>query len=141
MIHTILESILIIVFLTISIIHFYWVFGGLKGLSKALPTDEKGKRIFNPGKIETAIVGLGLLFFAIYYSTKAGILELDVPKLIVDYSGWIISSIFILRAIGEFKYVGFFKKIKHTEFGKFDSKYFSILSLTIGIIGVLIELL
>lgn len=137
----IFESILIIIFIVISLIHFYWVFGGLKGLNKALPTDEKGKRVLNPGKIETFIVGLGLLFFALYYSTEIGILEIELPKLIDGYSGWIISSIFILRAIGEFKYVGFFKKIKNTEFGKFDTKYFSILSLTIGIIGIIIEIL
>lgn len=138
--NTVLESILIIVFLVISIIHFYWVFGGLKGLNKALPTDEKGKRVLNPGKIETSIVGLGLLFFAFYYFTKIGMFEIELPQFIVGYSGWIISSIFILRAIGEFKYIGFFKKIKNTEFGKLDTKYFSILSLTIGIIGILIEL-
>jgi hypothetical protein len=135
------ESILIIIFLTISIIHFYWAFGGIKGLNKALPTDEKGERVLNPGKIETSVVGLGLLFFAFYYLTKIGAFEIELPKLIIDHSGWIISSIFILRAIGEFKYVGFFKEIKNTEFGKFDTKYFSILSLTIGIIGILIEIM
>lgn len=136
----ILESILIIIFLSISIIHFYWVFGGKRGLNKALPTDEEGKRVLNPGKIETSIVGFGLLFFAFYYSKKIGILEIALPKLIVDYCGWVISSIFIIRAIGEFKYIGFFKKIKHTEFGELDTKYFSILSLIIGIIGILIEI-
>ena len=110
---TILESILIITFLVISIIHFYWLFGGLKGLNKALPTDEKGKRVLHPGKIETIIVSLGLLFFSFYYFTKVGIFEIELPQLIALYSGWIISAIFILRAVGDFKYVGFFKKIKN----------------------------
>lgn len=141
MMSTYFESILTILFLIISIIHFYWVFGGLKGLNKALPTDETGKQVLNPGKIETSIVGSGLFLFALYYSTKIGLLEIELPKLIVDYSGWIISSIFILRAIGDFKYVGFFKKIRNTEFGVFDTKYFSFISLTIGIIGILIEII
>jgi len=35
--------------------------------------------------------------------------------------------------------VGFFKKIKHTEFAKSDSKIFSPLCLSIGVIGVLIQ--
>ncbi|MDP2721751.1 MAG: DUF3995 domain-containing protein, partial [Bacteroidales bacterium] len=82
------ESILTITFLIISIIHFYWAFGGLKGLNKALPTDKNGKRVLNPGKIETSIVGMGLLFFAFYYSTRIGIFEIELPKLIADYSGW-----------------------------------------------------
>lgn len=135
------ESLLMGVFLAISILHFYWVFGGKKGLNKALPTDEKGKRIFSPGKIETSVVALGLLVFAFYYSLKIPLLETEFPKFIIDSGGWIISSIFILRAIGDFKYVGFFKRIKNTEFGEFDSKYFSTLSLSIGIIGVLIEII
>ena len=56
------------------------------------------------------------------------------------YVGWVISSIFILRSIGDFKYIGFFKKLKTSKFGKMDSKLFSPLCLTIGLIGIIIEL-
>jgi len=137
----VLSSILVIVYFAIAIIHIYWTFGGEKWIEKVLPTNEKGNRVLNPGKIETFIVVFGLLLFTFYYFSKTGLFDIELPKLVVDYSGWIISSIFILRAIGEFKYVGFFKKIKNTEFGKFDTKYFSILSLIIGIIGILIEII
>jgi hypothetical protein len=46
-----------------------------------------------------------------------------------------------LRAIGDFNYVGFFKKIKHTKFGKNDTKYFSPLCLTIGVLTIILELI
>ena len=72
---------------------------------------------------------------------NSGIISYDLPDWIIKYGGWIIPIIFILRAIGEFKYVGFFKRIKQTEFGKLDTKFFSPLCLTIGLIGILIELM
>ncbi len=53
---------------------------------------------------------------------------------------WLIASIFIIRAIGEFNYVGFFKKIKYTQFGRNDTKYYSPLCLIIGILTIIIDL-
>ena len=41
---------------------------------------------------------------------------------------------------GDFKYIGFFQKLKTSKFGKMDSKLFSPLCLTIGLIGIIIEL-
>ena len=58
----------------------------------------------------------------------------------MDYGLWIIASVFILRAIGEFNYVGFLKKIKHTKFGQNDTKLYSPLCLTIGILIIIIAL-
>jgi glucan phosphoethanolaminetransferase (alkaline phosphatase superfamily) len=135
-----LSIILVIVYAVIALIHFYWLFGE-KWLDKALPTDENGKRVLNPRKFETIIVTLGLLLFAFYYLLKIELFEVEVPKLITKYSGWIISTIFIIRAIGDFKYVGFFKKIKNTKFAEFDTKYFTFISLIIGLIGIIIELI
>src|SRR5690606_30597553 len=95
----------------------------------------------HPKKVDSAIVGIGLLLFSIYYLIKSNIFLIGVPSWILTYGGWIISGIFILRAIGDFKYVGFLKKIKETKFGKLDTKYYSPLCLITGIIGVIIELI
>ncbi len=135
----IFSVLLFLVFLTISILHFYWVFGGTKGLNKALPTNEKGKRVLNPKKVETTLVALGLLLFGIFYLQKTNLRLIILP----DYYffrnlGTIIPILFTIRAIGDFKYIGFFKKIKNTEFGKFDTKLISFFCLTIGIIGFLL---
>ena len=134
------QFILVIVFLILSGIHFNWSVGGKFGFDKTLPTKEDGTRVLNPKKIDSAIIGIGLLLFAIYYLVKTKILLVDLPHWILNYVGWIISSVFILRAIGDFKYVGFFKKIKATTFGLFDTKYFSPLCAFIGIVGIIIEL-
>jgi hypothetical protein len=141
MLVTILSIILLAIFASLGFIHFYWLFGGKWGLNKALPTKETGVEAIDPPRIATAIVGLGLISFGLVYLIKSGFINFQVPNWIIIYGSWIIPSIFILRAIGDFRYVGFFKKIKNTEFAKADSKWFAPLCLIIGIFGMLIQLM
>jgi len=128
------------VFIILSGIHWNWVFGGNWGFENAIPTDLNGNKVLNPKKVESSIVAIGLLVFATYYFFIGDLISIEFPNWVSIYVGWIISCIFILRSIGDFKYVGFFKKIKTTNFGKFDSKIFSPLCLVIGLIGIIIEL-
>jgi len=132
---------LIIIFALLSILHFSWALGNTWGFNKALPTNEAGVKMLNPGKFDCALVGVGLLAFASVYLYKIGLINFNIPNWLLSFVSWIIPAIFILRAIGDFKYVGFFKKIKYTEFGRLDSRFFSPLCLTIGIAGTLIEII
>ena len=125
----------------LGLIHLNWVIGGKFGFEKSIPSKENGEKVINPRKIESAIVGIGLIVFGVFYLIKSVLLEFNILDWIMKYGGWIIPTIFLLRAIGEFKYIGFFKKIKDTEFGKWDSKLFSPLCLFIGICGVLIQMI
>jgi len=136
----ILSVLLGLIFFILGGIHFNWVFGGEFGFAEALPTKENGERILNPRKFDSAIVGIGLSAFGFFYLLGPGIVDFDLPEWLVKYAGWIIPSIFILRAIGNFKYVGFFKKIKSTSFGKWDTKLFSPLCLIIAILAIIIQL-
>lgn len=138
---TTFSIILFVIFSSLGIIHFYWLLGGKWGLEKALPTKVAGQKAMEPPKIATVIVGIGLISFGLIYLIKAGLINFQIPNWIITYGSWIIPSIFILRAIGDFNYVGLFKKIKNTEFAKADSKWFVPLCLTIGILGILIQLM
>lgn len=122
----------IITLLIMGLFHLYWVVGGKIGLDKALPTKD-GKLLLNPGKISTTIVGISLIGFGyIVYVLQFN--DLSTMKYANYYIniGWILSAIFIIRAIGEFNVVGFFKKIKETQFAIYDTKYFSPLCLVLG---------
>ncbi len=131
---------LFIVFLFLSGIHIYWGFGGRWGRDTAVPSNEKNEIVLKPKAIDCFIVGLALLGFGLFVLVKVELLNMLLPLWMTDYLLWIISLIFVLRATGDFKYVGFFKKIKNTDFGVLDTKYFSPLCLLIGILGVIIEL-
>ncbi|XCF05646.1 DUF3995 domain-containing protein [Tamlana crocina] len=129
-----------IVLITLGAIHFNWVAGGTFGFAESLPTKESGERVLNPKKIDSAIVGTGLTLFGIFYIFKSGMTENILPNWLLEYGGWIIPIIFILRAIGEFKYVGFFKSVNKTNFAKLDTKLYSPLCLFIGAVGIAIQL-
>ena len=137
----IISILLSLILVGLGILHFNWVAGGKFGLDQSLPTKENGEKVFNPGKAETAIVGIGLTAFGIFYLFESGLIEYTFPEWIIKYGSWMIPGIFLLRAVGEFKYVGFFKSVKKTEFGKWDTKLFSPLCLVIGVLGIILNTL
>ena len=137
----ILSLLLSLLFIVLGLIHFNWVIGGTFGFKESLPTKENGERVLNPKKIDSAIVGIGLTAFGFFYVLKSGLIQYNFPEWIMKYGSLIISILFLLRAIGEFKYVGFFKSVKKTNFGKLDTKFFSPLCLIIGIFGMIIQLI
>ncbi|MNE62550.1 hypothetical protein D3C87_15950 [compost metagenome] len=137
---TFIASILFLIFLFLSGIHFYWAFGGKWGASAAIPTKNDTEAVMNPGITATLIVALGLLAFGLLPLIISETIHFPLPLWLRKSGLWIIAGIFIVRAIGEFNYVGFFKKHKHTQFGKSDSKFYSPLCLLIGILALVLEL-
>jgi Protein of unknown function (DUF3995) len=132
---------LVLIFTFISALHFYWAFGGRWGIHNSVPTNEEGKRMLHPGIVASFVVACGLLAFAFYYLLLSGVIDFVLPAFVLPTVGWIIPAIFFLRAIGDFKYVGFTKKIKGTTFAKLDSRYFAPLCLLMALLGFLTQLL
>ena len=134
---------LIMILFVIALLHFYWAFGGKWGFEKSLPSKEDGTLLFIPTSFQCAVVGIGLflmigfIFLGIIDLIYSGISEVEnpvsfLPNWIYDYGFWVLGGIFTLRAIGDFNYVGFFKKIKNTSFGKLDTRFYSPLCLLIS---------
>lgn len=127
-------TITILALIIMGLFHFYWVFGGKVGLDKALPTKD-GIKLLNPSKALTFFVGVVLIVFAyIAYALQFYDFTVNENQNFYLYSGIFLSTIFTLRAIGEFNAVGFFKKIKDTEFAIYDTRYFSPLCVILGVV-------
>jgi hypothetical protein len=77
----------------------------------------------------TFIVGLILLGFA-YVAYQLYIGEASVWIIRIS---WGLSILFFLRAVGDFNMVGLFKKIKNTEFAKYDTWVYIPMCLLISI--------
>lgn len=131
---------LILIFLFLSGVHVYWALGGKWGLDAAIPTDPNSKKKLNPPPLLTAIVANGLFAFAVYYMLVAGWVQMDLPHWLLQLAGWGIPSIFLLRAIGDFQYVGLFKKVKGTAFAQADNRIFVPLCLVIAVLGFSLQL-
>ena len=126
----ILSSLVALVMGIVALAHFYWAFGGDYGLSSAGPK-LKGSEVFKPGRLLTFIVACILMGLAILA------LQLRAPwqplESFISYIGFFVSVVLILRAIGDFNYVGFFKKTYNSDFARVDTKYFSPGILLLGI--------
>ena len=98
----------------------------------------KSKKSFTPSKSMTAIVGLGLLLFAFIVLGYIGVFELLSLDNSFKYGTWFIAFIFLVRAIGDFNYVGFFKRVKDSKFAFWDTRLYSPLSLLIAILTIVV---
>jgi Protein of unknown function (DUF3995) len=129
------------ILLIISLLHFYWGFGGRWGIAQSLPTNEQGETVLKPDAMACFVVALGLLGMSVYVFGFSKMINLPLPNLVTKYGIWVIAFIFTARAIGDFKYVGFNKKIKTTSFAKMDTQYYTPLCLYLGLTSVLIALI
>ena len=135
-----LGIIISLLLIAISAIHFYWAAGGKWGAAAAVP-QMKGKLAFQPGRGITAFVALIFLAFAAAIFSRTTFSLPFLPEKWAQAGVWVIAVLFILRAIGDFRFVGFTKKVKGSVFARLDSRFYSPLSFFIGLVALLICLL
>ncbi|KQB99525.1 DUF3995 domain-containing protein [Pedobacter sp. Hv1] len=129
-----------LIFVLLAALHFYWAVGGKWALASSIPVSATAKPLFNPGLIGSLIVAIGLLCFAlVIYFHLASFYEPINPYL--DHITLIIALIFFIRAIGDFKYVGLFKKVKATPFAISDNKIYIPLCFYLAMSCLLIVIL
>jgi len=125
-----LAIVAMMLFLAIALVHFYWAFGGKRGISVAIPT-KNDKILFSPKKWGTIGVGIVMLGFTwIIYALCFS----EISFATLHGFSWVASGVFTMRAIGDFHVVGFFKKVKDTAFARYDTLCYSPLALFFGII-------
>ncbi|MCP4442309.1 MAG: DUF3995 domain-containing protein [Aureispira sp.] len=128
------ELIAITVLLILGIIviaHVYWAFGGKLWLDRVAPKLEGSEAdVFTPGMLATLAVAVVLCLFGLSVMQVMTWVDLSVWFV---YGAWATATIFLLRAVGEFKYVGFFKRVKDSDFAKLDTLFYSPLCLFLSI--------
>lgn len=133
---TLLACINAFIMASLSVLHFFWAAGGQWGIAQSVPTDNAGRRVMQPGILACIAVGTGLLGFSFYYLSKA------IGRSSAEHVGishwviWVLAFLFTARAIGDFRYVGFFKTIKNTAFAAMDSRWYAPLCLYLGLSSV-----
>jgi len=127
--------VLILLFIWLGGIHVYWAFGGRWAADSVLPTDSTGKKMLVPSALMTVVVAGGLFAFALYYMRLVGWVDIALPRWLGLLAGWGIPSIFLLRAIGDFNYVGLFRQVTDTPFGKNDRLIFTPLCVLVSFLG------
>ncbi|HEV2914928.1 MAG TPA: DUF3995 domain-containing protein [Pyrinomonadaceae bacterium] len=125
------------VFVTLALLHVYWAAGGRFASGVTVPT-VSGKRFFNPSPAGTILVAAAFLVAIFVILGRLGIVGKALPAWIFRLGTLGIAIIFFLRAVGEFRLVGFFKQVRDTPFAHWDTWLFSPLCLVIAIIAFML---
>ena len=117
--------------------HFKMAFFGVPGERNAVPSVD-GKPLFEPSKTATVAVGVVLLLFAALVAATAGLVATGIPHYLLAWACYALALGLLARAIGEFKYVGFFKKVRGSKFARMDTILYSpvCLLLSAGVAAV-----
>ena len=116
----------------IAALHLYWARGGTAGALAAIP-ERGGRPTFSPRPLTTALVALAFFAASAIVLARIGAWgPTSGPTWWVRLGTWCIGGAFLLRAIGDFRFVGFFKRVRGTRFAGLDSRIYSPLSLAVG---------
>ncbi len=109
-----------------SLLHIYWASGGAWGITSALPVTAAGDRL-NPPAALTLLVAVILMALAVLALVL-------VSGGVADWVRYTACAVALVgRAIGDFRYVGLFKRVYNSPFAYRDTRLFSPMILALGI--------
>ncbi|WP_168798752.1 DUF3995 domain-containing protein [Herbaspirillum sp. ST 5-3] len=130
--HTAFAVAVCVIFIGLALWHFRMALAPTVAGSGAVPTVE-GKPLFVPSRRATVTVGFALLLAAALVAITDGLIPLAVPKAVPSALSYALALGLLGRAIGEFKYLGFFKRVRGTRFARLDTLVYSPLCLLLSV--------
>jgi len=112
-------------------LHVFWAFGGRLGSVSVIP-HVGGRPVFQPTKAMTLVVAGWLAGAAFVALVQGALVAIPVHPLLPKIAAIAIGMIFLFRAAGEFKLVGFSKSVRGTTFATWDTWLFSPLCVLMG---------
>lgn len=116
-----------LVLFVLASLHFHWAAGG-KVPSDAVIPHRDGRPLLRPGRGGSALVGVLLCGAGALVIAVAGGIGGDWP---IRFC-FALAGVMLLRAAGDFRYVGFFKQVREGRFAALDTKFYSPLCLALA---------
>jgi hypothetical protein len=126
-------------FVGLALWHFYMALVPASGVAGAVPSVE-GKPVFVPTRAATVGVGVVLLLFALLVAATAGMVSVGLPAVALSGLSCVLAVGLLARAIGDFRYVGLFKRVRGTKFARRDTLLYSPLCLLLAVGVALVAL-
>jgi Protein of unknown function (DUF3995) len=117
----------------LGLLHFYWAIGGKWAIDAVVPTKSSGEKLFNTSVLSCVVVAVGLWLMSFIHVVNAGLIFLNTTFPIIHYATLAMGVIFLVRFVGDFKWVGIFKTVRDTAFAKSDTLYYTPLCLFLSI--------
>jgi hypothetical protein len=102
------------------------------GESGAVPS-VKGKPLFVPSRGATLGVAAALMLCAVVVAATAGVLATGVPLRVLSWLCYLLALALLARAIGDFRYLGFFKRVRGSKFAILDTLVYSPLCVLLAV--------
>jgi uncharacterized membrane protein YbhN (UPF0104 family) len=55
-----------------------------------------------------------------------------LPRWMVTLGAPVVAIVLLARAVGDFRYIGFFKRVRDTRFARLDTRYYSPVALLLA---------
>lgn len=137
MLTTVLGLALAVTLAVLGLWHVYWAFGGQAARAVVIPHAD-GRPAIAPSVSATLLVAGALMTASLVILGHAGWLGGVAPRRSFRWATLAIAVAFLLRAIGEFRLIGFFKRVHNTGFAYWDTRLFSPLCLVVSVIAFLL---
>ena len=136
---SVIAIILCAVFLLLGLWHFHMAFAGGGGEGAAVPSVD-GRSLFVPSTAATVAVGVLLLLCAVLVAGTSRLVSFGLPPGPLSWLSYALGLGLFARAVGEFKYVGFFKRVRGSRFARMDTLVYSplclVLSAGVGFVAI-----
>jgi len=119
------------IFAALSALHVSWVLRSTASsdvtaaANATVPTRADGTPVFRPGRLVTLTVALALAGAAVLVLGRASVMARMAPEAWYAAGTWMLGVVLLLRVIGEFRYVGIFKRERGTRFAALDTRYYT----------------
>jgi hypothetical protein len=132
------------IFTLLGLMHLYWALGGRLGRGAALPQlpvppgwQKHGEpamvNAFNPGPAMTLVVAAALIAVGVAVGLRGGLFTAPVQHVALQAVLAAVALVMLARAIGDFRLVGFFKRVKGSVFARMDTWVYSPLCVALGL--------
>ena len=121
-----------VVLLALSLLHVYWAAGGRRAIDAVIPT-VSGRRTLHPSRFATLTVAAALAMAGLIAFGATGMLRTVAPAWLIRTGLVVLAAVFGLRAVGDFRLIGFTKRVKGTRFARLDTRVFSPLCVGLAV--------
>lgn len=133
----VVAPLLAVALLSAGLIHAYWAFSGARNPQGTVP-EVSGRPAFQPSRAATLAVAIALLAAAGLVATAGRLLRDPFSPPIVRVLTFALGGVFLARSIGDFRLVGFFKRVRNSRFSRLDTVFYSPLCLLLGLAALFV---
>lgn len=122
---------------TLCLVHAYWALGGRSPSAATVP-EVAGRPAFKPSRLGTLAVAIALFVAATLVAIAGRLLADPLAPPTVRILTFGLGGVFLARSVGDFRLVGFFKRVRGSQFARLDSFFYAPLCLILGLAALLV---